>query len=58
MGSSEKEKAEDENYSDLSTVGNAAVYISVYITFPGGWFSNESSAVCRKTAWKKERLRL
>lgn len=38
-------KALDENYSDLSTVGSAAVYITPYITFPGGWFSNESSAV-------------
>lgn len=46
------------NYSDLSTVGDAAVYIIVYITFPGGWFSNGSSAVCRKSAWKASQLRL
>jgi len=43
-----KEKAEDENDSDLSTAGDAAVYIIVSVTFPGGRFSNESSAVCRK----------
>lgn len=51
-------KAQDENYPDLSTVGAASVYITVYITFPGGLFSNEGSAVCRKTARKKAQLLL
>lgn len=56
MGSSENGKAADENDSDLSTVGDAAVIVST--TFPGGSLSNGSSAVCRISAWKVSQLRL
>lgn len=52
MGSSENGKAEDENDSHLSTGGDAAGYIIVSTTFPGGSLSNGGSAVCRTAAWK------